>query len=192
MGCESYRKSIKREALEGEFEELLSRPEPSGGLFRLVRAMSKDAWNMRAAQASEVVAELKASVRTLDKQIDQLLDRIVETGNTSVVRAYEKKVAKLEREKVLAQEKLAETVKPKHTFEESCEHALRFLASPWKNVDLSGRKTVLRLAFSQPLPYCRKEGLRTPDLAFPFKALAGLSTPKSEMAHRGGFEPPTP
>src|SRR5690606_27564415 len=73
--------------------------------------------------------------------------------------------------------------------------ALRFLSSPWKiwqNADVIGRKTVLRLAFSQPLPYCRKEGLRTPDLAFPFKALAGLSTPKSEMAHRGGFEPPTP
>ena len=157
--------------------------------------MFKDAWDMRAAQASGAVAGLKASVRTLDKQIDQLLDRIVETGNTSVVRAYEKKVAKLEREKALAQEKLAETGKPKHTFEESFEHALRFLASPWKiwkNADLLGRKTVLRLAFSQPLPYCRKEGLRTPDLAFPFKALAGLSTPKSEMARPAGFEPATP
>ena len=150
-GCESYRKSIKRDELEGEFEELLSRLEPSGGLFRLVKAMFKDAWDMRAAQASEAVAGLKASVRTLDKQIDQLLDRIVETGNTSVVRAYEKKVAKLEREKALAQEKLAETGKTKHTFEESFEHALRFLASPWqiwKNSDLLGRKTVLRLAFS--------------------------------------------
>ena len=189
-----YRKSIKRDELEGEFEELLSRLEPSGGLFKIVRAMFKDAWEMRAAQATEVVAELKANVRTLDKQIDQLLDRIVETGNTSVVRAYEKKVAKLEREKALAQEKLAETGKPRHTFEESFEHALNFLASPckiWKKAGLLGRKTVLRLAFSQPLPYCRKKGLRTPDLAFPFKALAGLSTPKSEMARPGGLEPPT-
>ena len=59
--------------------------------------------------------------------------------------------SQLEREKALAQEKLAETGKPKHTFEESFEHALRFLASPWqiwKNSDLLGRKTVLRLAFS--------------------------------------------
>ena len=185
-GCESYRKSIKRDDLEAEFEELLSRLEPSGGLFKLVRAMFRDAWDMRAGQASEAVAGLKGSIRTLDKQIDQLLDRIVETGNASVVKAYEKKVAKLEREKALAQEKLAENGKPRHTFEESFEHALRFLSSPWKiwkNADIIGRKTVLRLAFSQPLPYCRKEGLRTPDLAFPFKALAGLSTPKSEMAH---------
>ena len=131
-GCESYRKSIKRDRLEGEFEELLSRLEPSRGLFELVRAMFRDAWDMRAGQASEAVAGLKSSIRTLDKQIDQLLDRIVETGNASVVRAYEKKVAKLEREKALAEESIVDIGKPRHTFEESFEHALKFLSSPWK------------------------------------------------------------
>jgi site-specific DNA recombinase len=90
----------------------------------------------------------------------------VETSNASVVRAFEKKVAKLELEKARADEKLAISGKPKHTFEESYEHSLRFLASPWNiwiNADLLGRRTGLRLAFSEPLPYCRKEGLRTPN-----------------------------
>lgn len=38
-GCESYRKSIKRDELEGEFEGVLQRLEPSETLFGLVKGM---------------------------------------------------------------------------------------------------------------------------------------------------------
>jgi hypothetical protein len=110
---------------------------------------------------------LKESVRSLKKQIDQLLDRIVEATNDSVVAAYEKRIAKLEREKALALEKLSMSGKPMHTFEESFEHAMRFLANLWQvwdNSDLTMKKTVLRLAFAEPLPYYRNQGLRTPNL----------------------------
>ena len=137
---------------------------------------------------------LKESVRSLEKQIDQLLDRIVEATNDSVVAAYEKRIAKLEREKVLALEKLSNSGKPMHTFEESFEHAMRFLANPWQiwdNSDLTMKKTVLRLAFAEPLPYCRNQGLRTPNLAFPFKALGDICSGKSEMARPAGLEPAT-
>ncbi len=191
-GCESYRKSIKRDELEGEFEGVLQRLEPSETLFGLVKVMFRDAWNMRLQQGAEAAKSLKESVRSLEKQIEQLLDRIVEASNDSVVAAYEKRIAKLEREKVLALEKLSATGKPKHTFEESFEHAMRFLANPWKvwdNSDLAMKKTVLRLAFAEPLPYCRNQGLRTPNLAFPFKALGEICSGKSEMAHPSGFEP---
>ena len=69
---------------------------------------------------------------------------------------------------------------------------MRFLANPWQvwdNSDLAMKKTVLRLAFAEPLPYCRNQGLRTPNLAFPFKALGEICSGKSEMAHPTGFEP---
>ena len=191
-GCRSYRKSIKREVLEGEFEGVLQSLQPTEGLFALVKTMFRDAWDARLAQASEVAKGVKSNIKQLDKQIDQLLDRIVEASNGSVVSAYEKRVAKLEREKALAEEQLAQSGKPRHTFEESFEHAMRFLASPWiiwENSDLALKKTVLRLAFAEPLPYCRNEGLRTPNLALPFKVLGNFCSNKCEMAHLRGFEP---
>ena len=194
-GCVSYRKSIKREVLEKDFEDILQRLEPSEGLAKLVKAMFKDAWAMRLQKSSDAAMTVKANIRRMEKQIDQLLDRIVDTNNPSVISAYEKRIANLEHEKALATENLAKTGKPRHTFEESFEHALLFLSSPWKiwkNADLALKKTVLRLAFSKPLPYCRNQGLRTPDLAFPFKALDGFYNNKCEMAHRGRFELPTP
>jgi site-specific DNA recombinase len=154
--------------------------------------MFKDAWDMRLARASHAAKLLKTNVAQIEKQIDQLLDRIVDASNTSVVAAYEKRIAKLEREKLLAEEKLTKAGKPKHTFEESFEHAMASLSSPWKiwaNSDLIGKKTVLRLAFLQPLTYCRNQGLRTPNLAFPFKALSEICSGKCEMARPSGFEP---
>ena len=147
---------------------------------------------MRLVKASDASKGLKASIKQLEKQIDQLLDRIVDASNGSVVAAYEKRIAKLEREKALAEEQLANNGKPRHSFEESFEHAIRFLSSPWsiwKNSDFTFKKTVLRLAFVEPLPYCRNQGLRTPNCAFPFKALGDICSHKCEMAHPRGFEP---
>ena len=37
------------------------------------------------------------------------------------------------------------------------------------------KRTVLRLVFSAPLSFCRKEGLRTPETTLPFKALRYIS-----------------
>jgi hypothetical protein len=188
-GCASYRKSIKRDELETAFEGVLQSLQPSPNLFKIVKAMFKDAWDMRIAQAGEAAKLLKANVAQLEKQIEALLDRIVDSGNATVVAAYEKRIEKLEREKVLAQEKLASNGKPRLTLEESFEHALAFLSSPWNlwcNGGLVERKTVLRLAFLEPLAYCRNQGLRTPSLAFPFKALGGFFGQQCEMARRTG------
>ncbi len=191
-GCKSYRKSIKRDELEGAFEGLLERIEPSRSFYELVKAMFKDAWEMRQGKAAEDAHTLRTEIKRVEKDIDRLLDRIVDATNDSVVGAYEKRIAKLEREKALFAEKLTNGVKPRMTLEESFEHAMRFLSNPWsiwKNADLALKKTVLRLAFSEPLPYCRNQGLRTPNLTFPFKVLGEFCSEKCEMAHLRGFEP---
>ena len=84
---------------------------------------------MRLAQASDTAKVLKANVAHIEKQIEALLDRIVDSGNATVI--DKKRITKLEREKVLTQEKLEANGKPRLTLEESFEHALAFLSSPW-------------------------------------------------------------
>ena len=64
------------------------------------------------------------------------------------------------------------------SFEALLEHALRFLANPWKlweSGDITLRRMVLRLAFADRFEYHRIEGARTPQIALPFKALRGIS-----------------
>ena len=193
-GCESYRKSIRRDQLEGDFADILQAMQPSTDFFQVVRKMFNDLWDARVAQASENAALAKRSVRDTQKKIDGLLERIVDAGSSSVVRAYEKKIEELERQKILLEERAEAARKPRYAREDLFELAFEFLSSPWNIWDkgtLAVRKTVLRLAFSGPLAYCRKQGVRTPDLSFPFKMLGELSTGQCEMAHPVGFEPTT-
>lgn len=51
----------------------------------------------------------------IDNQIEALLDQIIESGSTSVIKAYESKIAKLERNKGLIDEQMQKTTCPPYT-----------------------------------------------------------------------------
>ncbi|MGJ8527454.1 recombinase family protein [Maritalea sp.] len=194
-GCISYRKSIPRQQIEDGFVKILQDMKPSRELFKLARAAFKSIWNQRSKQIEQTLESLKSEVIATDKQIQNLLDRIMSTTNTTVITAYEKKINDLELQMSLAQERLGNSAIPKGRFEDFIEHALNFLANPYKLWE-SGKphlqSMVLRLAFSEHLAYCRKEGYRTPKTSLPFRMLGQISTSNVEMVHRGRFELPTP
>lgn len=54
-GCESYRKSIRRAELEGDFETLLKGMQPTQGLFEKARGMFLNLWDMRLTKSEEHV-----------------------------------------------------------------------------------------------------------------------------------------
>lgn len=198
VGCPSYRKSIRRADVEGEFEGLLQKLQPSPGLFKLTRAMFEDAWEQRAAHTASLVAAATKQVREIDKQIDGLVNRILEATSPRVITAYQKRVSALEAERLAAQERVASIAPSRDTFEQKFELAMGFLSSPWNiwvNGSLRLRRTVLRSAFTERLVYCRKSGLRTPALSIPFCAISdrwgdSLET-DSSMARPAGLEPAT-
>ncbi len=82
-------------------------------------------------QADAIKASVKRDIAGLDQQLDRVLDRIVETNNVSVITACEKKIAKLERDKLILTDKLDRNTKPKHTLDEIFEPSMVFLSSPW-------------------------------------------------------------
>ena len=137
---------------------------------------------------------LRQQQSDVDRQIEGLLDRIVEAKNASVVTAYEARIEKLERDKIVLAEKIEKVVPPKGQLEDCIELTLRFLSSPWnlyKNGDFALRQTVLRLAFSRPLRYAPNGVYGTPEFSFPFKYLSGFSGLKNEMVLLGRIELPT-
>ncbi|NOZ32894.1 MAG: hypothetical protein GXP01_07465 [Alphaproteobacteria bacterium] len=119
------------------------------------------------------------------------LERIVNTQNASVISAYENKIASLEREKLLATEKLEKNKRPARGKRELFELALQFLSNPWKlwaSGNILLQKSVLRLAFVERLEYCRNEGYRTPKTALPFKLIGEIQGGDYEMVLLGRIE----
>ena len=189
--CDNYGKSIRRDRLEGEFETLLKTMQPSVQVFEIAKAMFKDVWSQRSEQSKSMIAGIKLQIVGFDKQIGNLVERIVDTDNETVVAAYERKITELEKDKRLASHKLQNQGKPKHTFEEMFELAMRFLSSPWKiweKGDFQIKKMVLRLAFSGRVSYDRKTGSLNSKKSIPFKALEGVCMPEKLMVLPERFE----
>jgi predicted nucleic acid-binding Zn-ribbon protein len=107
----------------------MERLQPDQGLFERARAMMHDAWNMRLVAAQSTQEALQKQLRDTERQIDGLLDRVVEASNGSVIPAYEARIEKLERDKVLLSERVDHVVPPKARLEDGIELAPRFLSS---------------------------------------------------------------
>ena len=194
-GCANYRKSIARETIEGEFEELLRTLQPTEKLGRLARTMFEDLWNHRLASAEGHGRALRGELAKIDRQVEQFLDRIADASVPSVISAYETRIRKLEEQKIVVAERIKNCGRPLKSFDETLRTALDFLASPWNlwaSDRLEDKRAVLKLTFADRLAYVRNEGFRTANLSLPFKALADFSGKENKMARPAGFEPTTP
>ena len=145
--------------------------------FRTDRCPVKDlffkAWDERTSRTEEIAKSLRDELRKNEQQIEQLLDRIVESSTPSVIAVYEHRIAKLETDKLIIIEKLQANAAPKRGSADQLELAFRFLENPhelWVSDRLDDKRLVLKLTFANRLAYCRKSGFRTPQTTLPFKA----------------------
>ena len=68
------------------------------------------------------------------------------------------------------------------------------MSNPWKIYEKDTfvlKRTVLKLAFAQPLRYNRNEGYRTAEITYPFKVLADFLQQKCGLVEPRGIEPLT-
>ena len=188
-GCVSYRKSVRKEKIEGEFESLLKTLQPTRELFAMSLAMFQEIWDTRLASINDSKKTININIKKLDRKLTQFLDRIVDTDNASVIAAYENRIAEIERQKAKLSENLTKSNEPASSFEEIYRTAFSFLANPWKlwvSDRLEDRRAVLKLVFAERLPYHRNEGYRTAKTSLPFKALEDIHMGKSEMVPPAG------
>lgn len=170
-GCDSYRKSIRRDDLEGQFDALLRSMRPSERLLNYVTVIFKHEWDKRLKAVGVMKKGLRADILKIERQIEKLVDQLMDSDNSTAIKAYERRIGKLEKDKLLKAEKLENSGSPKRGFDEMFELAFTFLSNPWKiwaSEHLEDKRTVLKLAFEDRLAYCRNEGFRTPKTTMPF------------------------
>ncbi len=194
IGCSQRGKSIPRDKIETEFENILKSLTPTVKTFKLAEAMFRDAWDRHRVNAKEEATRYKTRLRQIDTEVGTLIDRAARTQHDETARAYEARIAELRSETAILKEKLTNQSIPDGNFDKIFELSMGFLASPWKIWEKGSfelKRTVLRLAFTEPLNVSRETGLRTAETTLPFKALRFLSTSESKMVPPHGLEPRT-
>lgn len=137
--------------------------------------MFKNLWDKRAAQSGSSAKALAEQLAKIERQVEQLLERILDASVPSVIAAYENKVRRLEEEKLLLAEKAVTAAKPATSYDDALRTALAFLSSPWnlwQSERLEDRRTVLKLTFAERLRYVRGSGLRTAKMSLPFRLMS--------------------
>ncbi len=192
--CSEYGKSVSKNRVEGDFEKLLLNLRPSKQLFGLVLELFREAWEQRIQAGSRNAMAFEAELKQVDRKINNLLDRVVEADSQSLVVRYENRIRELEDSKIVMEEKAAQCGRIIGDFEEGFRTTFEFLGNPhklWASEELAHKRMVLKLVFTQKLPYHRKEGFRTAPTTIPFKVLEGIRDGRSKMVGHVGFEPTT-
>ena len=196
-GCPDYRKSIRKEILERDFENLLSQLRPTPNLFYMASAMFKELWEDRKRLANDEAQAMKTQLPLLEQRMEKYLHRLVETDNQTAIQKYETEIARLEGEKIMLRERIEKCGRPLEPFEDCFRTAMTFLANPcyyWSSDRLEDKRMVLRLVFAKRLAYDRKEGFRTAkneELSLPFRYLKNLTACHYELVRPVGIEPTT-
>ncbi len=192
-GCSDYRKSINREKVEGEFEDLLSGIRPTKAVMDMADTMFKTLWEKKANSQQQDRMLFKRELQQTEKQIEGLLDRMVDAQSETVMLAFERKVKSLEENKLILNEKIARCGSALPDYDETFRTALKFIEDPqklWHSGRLEDRQNTLKMVFSGALEYDRNKGFRTASFSLPFKTLAALKGGNFDMAESEGFEPP--
>ncbi|MEH6646305.1 hypothetical protein [Sulfitobacter sp.] len=106
-GCSVQGKSIPRDKLENQFEEMLQNLTPTAGTFELAKLMFDEAWEHRRSDNQAEVSRHKSRQRQIEKEVRSLVDRAARTQHDETARAYESRVAELRSETALLEENLA-------------------------------------------------------------------------------------
>ena len=192
--CSQYRKSIRKERLETDFEHLLARLKPNPDVFAMMHNMLKEAWDEREASAKDKAKELKNEINLTQRKIDQIMERIIDYDSTSLMKIYEGQVKKLHENQITIKEKLANIGQSQADFDETFRTAMTFLSNPWNlwvSDDPTDLQLVLKLVFEENLTYHKNGGFRTAKTTLPFKVLEAFNDNRYEMVSPEGFEPST-
>lgn len=188
-------KSVRRDVLETQFDAMLRTLRPTPELFELASEMFRDLWNARMASEQADARHMRSEVVRIEKQIEQLVGRIVASDVSSISTAFENRVRTLEIEMAQLSEKIALCGRPAADFDTTYRTAMEFLTNPyklWVCDNLADKRTVLKLAFAAPIAYARNQGFRTAEAAIPFRIfneLERLDSEESEMVRAVGIEP---
>ncbi len=193
-GCRDYKKSIRREKIEGEFEKLLHQLRPSKNLFYVATEMFKDLWEERCQKTGLEAKSVESEIKRIEGKVKQFMGRIVKSEDEELITAYETEVRKLQENKTKLKEKIANCGRSLPPFDETYRTAMQFLANPyklWASDRLEDKRTALNLVFSNRLEYRRNRGYRTAGFSLPFCLIGQLKGSDYQMVELRGIEPLT-
>ncbi len=195
QGCEQYGKSVRKEKVEEEFEQILQSLIPQPQVVHLLEKFVLDSYQKRNDDSGAYRSDLENQKRLVERKVEQFFERIAVTDSAILISGYERQIKQLEEQRLVFEDKIKNCGRVIENFEELARTTFEFLANPheyWLRGDLHGKRRLLKATFTHPLAYNRNRGYRTAAISLPFSVLREFSDSESEVVPRVGLEPTHP
>lgn len=183
-GCSKTGKSLPRDKVEQEFEQLLHCMGPRSDVLDLARDMLASTWRAKKSEYTKRVVDLERQRKALDSKITDFMDQLLETEDREIRAVYHEHIRKLKHEAALLSSEAQQMGQVDTSFEGAVGTVFDFIGNPhslWANGGFEDKRLVLKLAFARKLAYSKDRGFGTGAEALPFSMLAGLSGQKGKM-----------
>ena len=165
-GCIYKNKSISKDKIEKEFNNLLINNPSSDSIFNYVYLNLIKRWNDRVSGIDKKIKLMEKEIDVIENKVDTYLDRIDRSSSNDMVILYECKIKELnQRNKQIVKDIIKLKMKvTKNGFETVLLLLFIILKNPlneWSKANLSFKDIIYKLVFFEPLCYDPKSGFGT-------------------------------
>lgn len=184
-------KSINRDKLHEEFENLLKSINPKEDLIKSFELALDYVLEQRKTNEKEIKERLKKDITEIDKKINNFLERIWKTNSEILISNYEKQIENLEKEKEQILEKIEHTMINVRTPLKKKIELVRNSLEIWKSSNLENKKILLKNIFPAGIPINKNRTVWTPKLSLIYQVFDIWNSSYNQMVDWAGLEPAT-
>lgn len=176
--CEAYGKTTAKEKMENEFFDLLKTMKPKKTVINVFKRHFLEVWEEYIQESKKTLKNQKERLKLIEAEIDSTLEAITKTKSSLVMEALEKKVEKLENDKIVLEYKVneSESTEGSNNHRTALESVLAFVENAdkmWENGGLEDRQLVLNLVFNSKVFYDYESGLSNHQKSMFYKVISG-------------------
>ena len=191
--CSFKNKSIPRDIMTEEFEDILVKIKPSQEVLNLSRAILKDLWLKKEGEMGSKRLEVANELKELDTERRRLFERITRAVDDKVVALYEDRLGEIAESELILKSSVMSLDEHRPSIETALDIVFDFLGNPlkcWAEGDIHRKKLVLNLIFEENLAYNKNSGFETATLSLPLRVFTLPEAQNTRLVEMGGIEPP--
>jgi len=182
-------KSISRDKIHGEFENLLHNIHPKEDLIQLFEKAVESCIQEKYADDLEYKKSLEKDLSDVERKIANFIKRLWETENEILIENYEKQIAELGTQKQEISKKMTQDLKIVWTPLKKKLELVRNALNIRKNNNLEVKKLLIKNVFPQWIPVNEKRSVWTPSLSHIYQSFSEWEKGFWKMVELMGFEP---
>lgn len=192
--CKLFNRNISREEIESSMDQRLKTIKPIKGLSKLAEMVFQDVWDRRHEIQSKEAQKAKEKIEEIKQGYKNLISLIARCDDRELVQEYEATLKDMIFERKVLEASLPDQKITQEKFQTALNTVTNFIENAldmWKSESLSLKRLILKLTFTGPIIYNKKDGFQTTALSPVYQLFESIKSTKSSMVDPIGVEPMT-